>query len=333
MSDVCLGGLRYPLPTLLDKMRFPQPPVVLALTLALGSVPNILANSPGSDSDDNVIGVGPNRPRVDDTVSGPGGGLPLADRPHIRPTRTENPPRIDGLLDDEVWRTSAMITELVQQAPLDGAPATEQSEIYLAYDRDYLYFGFYLHYSDLSVMRANRVDRDQAPMDDLITVYFDTFMDQQRVYDFDVNAYNVQGDGIINSGDHQYRGPIPWADRSWDALFDSGAQIVHDGYIAEMAIPFKSLRYPQLPSGEAHRWGFQIVREVKGRDQENDVWAPMSRDVQSFMAQMGVLEGMTDLSTSRNIEILPTFTAIKYGAIDSDTGSFIDQGTTPEAGK
>ena len=155
MSDVCLGGLRYPLPTLLDKMRFPQPPVVLALTLALGSVSNILANSPGSDSDDTVIGVGPNRPRVDDTVSGPGGGRPLADRPHIRPTRTENPPRIDGLLDDEVWRTSAMITELVQQAPLDGAPATEQSEIYLAYDRDYLYFGFYLHYSDLSVMRAN----------------------------------------------------------------------------------------------------------------------------------------------------------------------------------
>ena len=314
-------------------MRFPKASVVLAFTLLVpGSVPGISANSPGSDRDDTVIGVGPNRPRVDDTVSGSGGGLPLADRPHIRPTRTENPPRIDGLLDDEVWRTSAMITELVQQAPLDGAPATEQSEIYLAYDRDYLYFGFYLHYSDLNLMRANRVDRDRASMDDLITVYFDTFMDQQRVYDFDVNAYNVQGDGIINSGGHQHRGAIPYADRSWDALFDTGAQIVHDGYIAEMAIPFKSLRYPQLPSGEAHRWGFQIVREVKGRDQENDVWAPMSRNVQSFMAQMGVLEGMTDLSTSRNIEILPTFTAIKYGALDSNTGRFIDQGTTPEAG-
>jgi Domain of unknown function (DUF5916)/Carbohydrate family 9 binding domain-like len=255
--------------------------------------------------------------------------LPLSGRPSVRPTRTDTPPRIDGRLDDEVWQTAARLTEFVQQSPLDGAPATEDTEVYVAYDSDHIYFGFYVHYDDPSIMRANRVDRDRAPQDDLMTVYFDTFMDQQRGYDFDVNGYGVQGDGIISATGG---GPIPRADRSWDALFDTAGEIVEDGYIAEMAIPFKSLRYPSRARDEEHRWGFQIVREIKTKDQENDVWAPMSRDNSSFFAQMGVLEGMTNLSRSRNLEILPTFTAIQYGEIDATERAFVNQGTDPDAG-
>ena len=253
-------------------------------------------------------------------------------RPRVRPTRTDTPPEIDGRLDDEVWRSAALITEFTQQAPLDGAPATEETEVYVAYDSENIYLAFYAHYEDPSIMRANRVDRDRAPQDDLLTVYFDTFMDQQRGYDFDVNAYGVQGDGIISSGRGRGRGPIPRADRSWDALFETGGQIVADGFTAEMAIPFKSLRYPSRAPDEPHQWGFQIVREVKSKDRENQVWAPMSRGESSFFAQMGVLEGMVNLSTSRNIEVLPTFTTIRHGTLDPTVPAFLHQGTDPDAG-
>ena len=270
----------------------------------------------------------------------------LPGRPRVTPTRTDNPPELDGVLDDEVWRTAAHITEFTQQSPLDGAPATEATDVYIAYDSDNLYFGFHVHYEDPSIMRATRADRDQVAPDDLMTIYFDTFMDQQRGYDFDVNGYGVQGDGIMSANRGGGRGVggggaaraaagIPRADRSWDALFETGAQLVEDGYVAEMAIPFKSLRYPTPPEGEPHRWGFQIVREVKGKDQENQVWSPMSRDETSFFAQMGVLEGMVDVSTSRNIEILPTFTAVKFGSIDPTDPSgpsFRNQDTDPDAG-
>ena len=252
-------------------------------------------------------------------------------RPTVRPPRTDTPPDIDGRLDDVAWRSAATITEFTQQAPLEGAPATEDTEVYIAYDSDHLYFGFHLHYTDPSIMRANRVDRDTAWADDLITIYIDTFLDQQRAYDFDLNAYNVQGDGIVNAGG--MRGsPIPFADRTWDALFHSAASIVADGYIAEMAIPFKSLRYPQRGPGEPHRWGFQIVREIKGKNEENAVWAPMSRDVAGFHRQMGLMEGMTDFSTSRNLEFLPTFTGIDFGSLDRSTGGWNDLGMNPEAG-
>ena len=100
----------------------------------------------------------------------PGLGI-LAGRPTVRVTRTESPPDIDGRLDDVVWQTAATITELVQYSPLEGEPATEDTEIYIAYDSQHLYFGFYLHYVDPSILRANRVDRDRAgrgrPDDDL----------------------------------------------------------------------------------------------------------------------------------------------------------------------
>ncbi len=264
----------------------------------------------------------------------------LPGRPRVTPTRTDDAPRIDGVLDDAVWRTAARLTGFTQQQPLDGAPATEATDVYIAYDSDKIYFGFHVHYQDPSIMRANRGERDRAMMDDLITVYFDTFLDQQRGYDFDVNGYGVQGDGIMSVGGGGFGGrggrgggmAIPPADRSWNTLFDTGARIVEDGFTAEMAIPFKSLRYPTPRPGEPHRWGLQIVREVKGKNEENIVWAPMSRDQTSFFAQMGLLEGMTDLTTSRNIEVLPTLTAIQYGAIDPTRPGFVNQDPDPDFG-
>ena len=256
----------------------------------------------------------------------------FAGRPVVRPTRTNTPPDIDGRIDDEVWRTSAAVTRFVQQSPLDGAPASEDTELRVAYDSENIYLAFHVKYADPRIMRANRVDRDQANEDDLVTVYLDPFFDQQRSYVFDVNGYGVQGDGIISQGGGGSGGGrgrrgggsnnagIPAPDRSWDALFDSAAQIVANGYTAELAIPFKSLRYPQLDSTTPHRWGLQVVRSIKGKDNEADVWAPISRDVTGFMTQMGVLEGMTGLSTSRNIEILPTFTGINFGSLDAAGG-------------
>ena len=250
--------------------------VALVMGLVLISMPgNVAGQAQGADEPTSPEGqVLEDRIRGDETLEDAsledraleGSGL-VSGRPTVRPTRIDTPPVIDGRMDEAVWKSAALLTEFVQQSPLDGAPATEKTEVYVAYDSENIYVGFYAHYEDPSIMRANRVDRDRASMDDLLTVYFDTFMDQQRGYDFDVNAYGVQGDGIITAGGGHRRGPIPYADRSWNTLFETGGQIVADGFTAEMAIPFKSLRYPSRARDEPHRWGFQIVREVKGKNQ------------------------------------------------------------------
>ena len=271
----------------------------------------------------------------------------LTGRPMLRPTRTDVRPDIDGRLDDEIWRNAVRVTEFVQEQPLEGAPATEETEAWISYDSQNVYLAFHAHYEDPGIMRATRVDRDRAFRDDKITVYFDPFLDQQRAYAFSVNGYNVQGDEIINArggggggrgggrsgggGGGFRRSGIPWGDDSWDVLFDSGAQIVDDGFTAEMAIPFKSLRYPRRERDVPHRWAFQIVREIRHKD-ENVVWAPISRGVAGFLPQMGLLEGMTNLSTSRNLEIMPVATGIQLGSLDTSTGAFQPGDAEPEGG-
>ena len=261
----------------------------------------------------------------------------LTGRVTVRPRRTTTPPTVDGLLDDAVWSNAARITEFVQRQPVDGAPASEDTEVYLAYDDTSLYLAFHAKYDNPGTMRANRVDRDRAGYgDDILSVYFDPFLDQQRAYVFSVNGYGVQGDSIVSGGrgggfSGGGRGGVPWGDRSWDALFESGGQPVADGFTAEMAIPFKSLRYPARPDNVPHTWGLQIVRQIRDKD-ETIVWSPVSRDIAGFLPQMGVLDGMTGLSTSRNLEVQPTFTAFRYGTFDEAAGRLVDGEPQPDFG-
>ena len=284
----------------------------------------------------------------------------LTGRPSVTAAPTSAPPSIDGRLDDGVWREATRIDQFVQRQPSEGAPATKATEVFVAYDSRNLYFGIYAHYSDSGLIRANRADRDETGGDDTVAVYFDPFLDQQRAYVFSVNGYGVQGDSLMDSsaggvgfggggggggggpgggfrsgvpsgGGNRSRGfgsGTPGGDASWDALFSSAGVLVEDGWTAEMAIPFKSLRYPSRAADTAHRWGFQIARSIASKD-ETLVWAPISRGVAGFLTQMGLLDGLVDLSTSRNLEILPTFTAIQFGALDRSTGQF-DEETQPE---
>ena len=287
------------------------------------------------------LGIGGAGPQF----GGAGGAGALTGRVSVQPPRTQVPPAVDGRLDDAVWQDAALITEFVQRQPEDGAPATERTDVYVAYDSANIYLGFYAHYSDPRMLRANRTDRDQAAQrDDTVSVYFDPFLDQQRAYVFTVNGYGVQNDSILGSGSRgggfgrgrrpssNPAGPtLPRGDDSWAALYTSGGQIVEDGFTTEMAIPFKSLRYPARAGDIPHTWGFQVSRWIRWKN-EAIVWSPVSRDVAGFLPQMGVLSGMSGLSMSRNLEIQPTFTGVQFGTLDTDTGRVVDDDPKPEGG-
>ena len=242
----------------------------------------------------------------------------LIGRPVVTIRRTEVAPSIDGRLNDPVWRTAARVTDFFQRPgrAVEGAPASEETEIFIAYDSQHIYIGIYAHYADPGIIRANRVDRDGTQNDDKVAVYLDPFLDQQRAYTFSVNPYGVQRDYLMSGA-----GSGGGGDNAWDALYDSAGTFVKDGWTAEMAIPFKSIRYPARGPGEMHRWGLQLERDIEHRN-EAAVWAPMSSNVMGFIRQMGVLEGLSDLSTSRNLELLPTITAIDVGKLNRETGAF-----------
>ena len=281
----------------------------------------------------------------------PGRGGGFTPTPRTLPTvvigRTSTPPDIDGRLDDSVWETATHITDFIQIAPIEGAPGTEETEVWMAYDNDHLYFAFYAHYTRPETMRINRADREEIRGDDRMSVLFDPFVDQQRAYQFEVNGYGVQADSLVNadgstgfsrssSSSSASRGSGPRrsgsgmsqsgqfgirGDDSWNALFDTGGQVVTDGWTAEMRIPFKSLRYPSRAGGEDHRWGFQITRVIRDKS-EAQSWSPISRGVAGQLTQFGVLEGLSDMSRSRNLEFLPELTGFRLGSLDTETGVF-----------
>ena len=304
----------------------------------------LLGGAPPPESTPETGSGSPGRIQLGESTSPQAGKGPTVVTP-----RASSVPVLDGLLDDDIWSEAVRITRFVQRAPVEGAPPTEDTEVFIAYDSTNIYFGFYAHYSDPRLIRANRSDRDQFSQDDTISVYFDPFLDQQRAYVFTVNGYGVQGDSIMGgggggggfggggggsgggSGGGGGGAFLPRGDSSWDALFDAAGSLASDGWTAEMAIPFKSLRYPARGNDEAHRWGFQIARTI-GSKNESVVWAPMSRAIAGFMTQMGTLQGLTNLSTSRNLEFLPTFTAIRFGSLDAATGRFTQNDIDPEAG-
>ena len=228
--------------------------------------------------------------------------------------RTDSPPQIDGRLDDSVWETATHITDFIQITPEEGAPGSEETEVWITYDSDHLYFAFYAHYADPGIVRVNRADREEIRGDDRMAVLFDPFLDQQRAYQFEVNGYGVQADSLVNadgstgfsrfsssssvtrgSGSRGRRGGRGLAssgqfgirgDESWDALFDTSGRLVEDGWTAEMRIPFKSLRYPSRSSGEAHSWGFQVTRVIRDKS-EVQSWSPVSRGVAGQLTQFG----------------------------------------------
>src|SRR5580765_4636279 len=232
--------------------------------------------------------------------------------------RAAQAPVIDGRLDDVIWRTAALIETLVQEEPIEGAPATEKTEVRVAYDSQKVYFGIHVHYSDVGLRRANRSDRDKLDNDDTVTITLEPFLDYLRGYSFAVNGYGVQRDSMIVV---QNATSDAGGNTSFNALYYSGGQIVDDGWTAEIAIPIRSLRYPSRKAGEPHRWGFQVRREIKGKD-EFDVWAPVSRNNPNFLGQIGMLTGMTDFSTQHNFEVLPTFTAASSGRLNTSTGEY-----------
>ena len=350
-------------PPLAPRLRSPAPETAPAVPQARPVEPADGTGQPVNGALAFGSAPGGSAPPGDALAPRPGGGAGgFAPTPLGRLTavigRTNNPPEIDGRLDDSVWETAAHITDFVQIAPIEGAPGTEETEVWMAYDSDHLYFAFYAHYTRPETMRINRADREEIRGDDRMSILFDPFLDQQRAYQFEVNGYGVQADSLVNadgstgfsrssgsgsasrgsgprrsggsgmssSGQFGIRG-----DDSWNALFDSGGQVVADGWTAEMRIPFKSLRYPSRAAGVGHRWGFQITRVIRDKS-EAQSWSPISRGVAGQLTQFGTLEGLSDLSLSRNLELLPEVTGFRLGALDTGSGEYSTDDPAGELG-
>ncbi|HET8644925.1 MAG TPA: DUF5916 domain-containing protein, partial [Vicinamibacteria bacterium] len=254
--------------------------------------------------------------------------LPAADAPTVTVPRLETELAIDGVLDEPAWEQAGRLEGFHQYQPVDGRPAEEKTEVRVFYTPTAICFGIVALDRAPGSIRATVADRDAIDADDNVTIHLDTFDDRRRSFLFAVNPLGVQQDGVRTEGSNSpgqaFGGET---DTNPDYLFESKGRITAEGYVVEMRIPFKSLRYPG--GAAAQRWGVNVVR-VTQRTGYVDTWTDVRRASASFLAQEGVLEGLHDLHRGILVEAQPFVTASVSGA--RGAGGFRRGALDPSAG-
>lgn len=152
----------------------------------------------------------------------------------LRPAKIDSPPVIDGILDDAAWQSAPRVGGFKTFIPDFGKVMPESTHVYMAYDRENLYFAYYCYDSDPSSIKAEVTNRDNIRRHDWICINLDSFNDQQALYGFYVNPLGIQEDSRFAAGGE---------DMGIDFVWYSAGRIVEDGYIVEVQIPLKSIRY------------------------------------------------------------------------------------------
>ena len=160
-------------------------------------------------------------------------------------------PVLDGVLDDPVWQEAEVITNLTQVVPAFCRDPSFRSEIRIVTDGDTLFFSLRAYDPDPDKIVANRMARSEILFyDDGFNIQLDTFHDRQNGYFFQVNPNGGRRDGSFARD---------FFEENWDGIWYASARIDDEGWVAEVAIPFKTL--PFRPGADV--WGLRLSRRVR----------------------------------------------------------------------
>ena len=116
-------------------------------------------------------------------------------RREVTATRTTSAIKVDGLLDESVWKSSRPAADFVQSEPLTGKPATEATEVWVAFDDDNLYIAANMHDSHPKSLLVTDIKKDFKEEDqDDFELLLDTFGDRRNGYVFSTNVEGARHD-------------------------------------------------------------------------------------------------------------------------------------------
>jgi len=243
-----------------------------------------------------------------------GQGLPLA-----LVHRVERGPDIDGdVLGDAVWTGTTPVTGFRQNTPDEGEPASERTEVRILYTDDTIYFGVICFVRDPDTIIVSDARRDSSLAEtDSFQIVLDTYRDRQNGFVFGTNPAGLEYDGqltnegqgsggvggglVRRSGSQQQRGSGGGFNLNWDGVWQVATRVTDIGWTAEIAIPFRTLRYA---SGGAQIWGLNFQRNIRHRHEES-YWAPLPRQFNlNRLSLAGELHGL-EVPAQRNLKLTP----------------------------
>ncbi len=230
---------------------------------------------------------------------------PPSERYRVEPRRVEVGPDIDGRLDEEVWLAAAIIDDFVQQEPSEGDPATERTVVRLIYDANALYVGVEAYDSDPDGVIATEKRRDSQRLfdEDNFQIILDTFHDRRSGYMFVTSPLGAKLEQQVSEeGEGGWRGNSSNINVNWDGVWDVATRRTGDGWVAEIAIPMVTLRFPKA---EQQVWGVNFMRNIR-RKNEQVFWAPISKEYQlTRLSLAGTMTGISSVSRGLDLRVTP----------------------------
>lgn len=221
------------------------------------------------------------------------------ERYRVSALRVSVPISLDGLLDETVWRDAAPADGFVQREPREGAPATEPTEVRVLYDDKNLYFGITCRDDEPGLIVANEMRRDaELRNEDFAEIIIDTYNDHRNAFYFVVNALGARRDALIRDEGGS-------VNRDWDGIWSAKTARGPEGWTAEIAIPFRTLRFTK---DARQTWGINFGRSV-ARKREESYWTPILRDY-GFYGRMkisfyGHLVGLEGVHQGEMFQVMP----------------------------
>jgi hypothetical protein len=209
-------------------------------------------------------------------------------------TRTQDAITIDGVLDEPVWRTAPKIGELIQRQPRPGQAPTETTDVTLLYDEDNLYVGVVACDSEPLRVIGTQMARDASlGSDDRVELVLDTFRDQRSAFYFATNPSGALVDGLTYANGE--------LNTDWDAIWQVRTRRTAAGWVAEFAIPFKSLSFPAGRSV----WGFNVSRSIY-RKLEEVRWSGARLETEFLqVSEAGEITRLDGLSQGIGLDVRP----------------------------
>ncbi|MCZ6819060.1 MAG: DUF5916 domain-containing protein [Calditrichaeota bacterium] len=216
---------------------------------------------------------------------------------------------VDGLLAEGVWQQAVVASNFKQRDPEEGQLATEQTEVRILYDSETLYIGVLARDTQPDKIIARILQRDRLMQqrfsgritfqgDDAVAILLDPFHDQKNGMVFATNPNGAEFEALVTDEGREFN-------VDWRTVWKVASKRIPEGWSAEFAIPFRSLRYPK--GADDQPWGINIFRIVQRKNEES-LWRAWSRDNEGFerVSRAGHLYGMVDLPrTGINLEVKP----------------------------
>ncbi len=196
----------------------------------------------------------------------------------------------------------------IQREPDDGVPSSQRTEVYMGYDQTNLYAIWLAFDTNPELIRANLSSRENINGDDRVGLTIDAFNDQRTALSFHASPFGIQWDARWTEGSDLRAG----FDTSFDGLWYSDGELTDKGYMVSMAVPLRSLRFPD---SEEQLWRVQFGRNIP-RLSEFSYWPEYTIEIEGRLNQTALLRGIENVSPGNNSQFIPFLFAREVDVLD-----------------